>query len=138
MEQSTSYRCGRFKPSAARYLTSAEETASSKDQVLFAVTKLGTAIRKALGDATSDSAQRFAMETLSAASLEAVHEYSVGLDALSSGKDDEAQRHFSQAVDLDHELRSWPMPAWQSHRATWAGHRTLRSTSKAPLPTSIG
>ena len=82
-------------------LTSAEETASSKDQVLFAVTKLGTAVRKALGDVTSESAQRFAMETLSAASLEAVHEYSVGLDALSSGKDDEAQQHFSQAVDLD-------------------------------------
>ena len=40
-------------------LTSAEETASSKDQVLFAVTKLGTAVRKALGDSTSESAQRF-------------------------------------------------------------------------------
>jgi tetratricopeptide (TPR) repeat protein len=86
---------------SGKSLTSAEETASSKDQVLFAVTKLGTAVRKALGDATSESAQRFAMETLSAASLESVHEYSAGLDALSSGKDDEAQKHFSQAVDLD-------------------------------------
>ena len=40
-------------------------------------------VREALGDDTSDSAQRFAMETLSAASLEAVHDYAVGMDALS-------------------------------------------------------
>lgn len=79
----------------------AEATASSKDQVLFAVTKLGTAVRKALGDATSESEQRFAMETLSAASLEAVHEYSIALDDLSSGKNDDARKHFSEAVDLD-------------------------------------
>lgn len=82
-------------------LANAEETAASKDQVLFAVTKLGTDVRKALGDATSESSQRFAMETLSAASLEAVHEYSLALDDLSNGKNEDAQKHFSQAVDLD-------------------------------------
>jgi len=84
-----------------KVIANADETASSKDQVLFAVTKLAGTVRKALGDATSESAQRFAMETLTAASLEAVHEYAVALDALSSGKNDEALRHFSQAVDLD-------------------------------------
>jgi eukaryotic-like serine/threonine-protein kinase len=82
-------------------ITTADASASSKDQVLFAVTKLGTAVRKALGDATSESAQRFALETVSAASLEAVHEYALALDALSSGKNDDARKHFSQAVDLD-------------------------------------
>jgi tetratricopeptide (TPR) repeat protein/predicted Ser/Thr protein kinase len=84
-----------------KVITNADQTASSKDQVLFAVTKLAATVRKALGDATSESAQRFAMETLTAGSLEAVHEYAVALDALSSGKNDDAQRHFSQAVDLD-------------------------------------
>jgi eukaryotic-like serine/threonine-protein kinase len=84
-----------------RTVTTAEESASSKDQVLFAVTKLGAAVRKALGDATSDSDQRFSMETLTAASLEAVHEYALALDALSSGRNEEAQKHFSQTVDLD-------------------------------------
>jgi eukaryotic-like serine/threonine-protein kinase len=78
-----------------------DATASSKDQVLFAVTKLGTAVRKALGDSTSDSAQRFSMETLTAASLEAVHEYAIALDDLSGGKTEDALKHFSQAVDLD-------------------------------------
>jgi len=82
-------------------ITSVEETATSKDQVLFAVTKLAAAVRKALGDSTSESAQRLAMESLSAGSLEAVHEYSVALDALSRGKNEEAFGRFSRAVDLD-------------------------------------
>ncbi len=82
-------------------IANAEETAASKDQVLFAVTKLGTTVRKALGDVTSESTQRFSMETLTAASLEAVHEYAIALDALSTGRIEDALKHFSQAVDLD-------------------------------------
>lgn len=82
-------------------VTTTEATASSKDQVMFAVAKLGTAVRKALGDATSESDQRLSMETITAASLEAVHEYAVALDDLSSGKNEEAEKHFSQAIDLD-------------------------------------
>lgn len=78
-----------------------EETARSKDQVLFAVTKLGTSVRKAMGDSTSESAQRLSMETLSATSLEAVHEYAEGLDTLSAGKFADAQGHLLRAVDLD-------------------------------------
>jgi len=84
-----------------KVVTNADETASSKDQVLSAVTKLAATVRKALGDGTSESAQRLAMSTLSAASLEAVHEYAAGLDVLSKGNNDEALKHFSQAVDLD-------------------------------------
>ncbi len=82
-------------------LVTAEESASNKNQVLFAVTKLGTDVRQALGDATSASDQRFSMETLTVASIEAVHEYSLALDALSSGRNEEAQKDFSQTVDLD-------------------------------------
>ena len=62
------------------------------------MTKLGTYVRKALGDATSESEQRFSMETLTAASLEAVHEYARALDVLTSGKMEDAHKHFSQAV----------------------------------------
>ena len=74
-----------------KVLATADATAPNKDQVLFAVTKLGTTIRKALGDATSDSEQRLSMETLSAGNLEAVHEYASGLDTLSAGKFADAQ-----------------------------------------------
>ncbi len=82
-------------------ITTAEETAEGKDQVLSAVTKLAASVRKALGDSTTESAQRLAMESLSAGSLEAVHEYSLALDALSHGKNEDAFGRFSRAVDLD-------------------------------------
>jgi tetratricopeptide (TPR) repeat protein/predicted Ser/Thr protein kinase len=79
----------------------AEQRAAGKDQVLLAVTELGTKVRKALGDATSESAQRLSMETITAESLDAVHEYAIALDVFSTGQIGEAFRHFSQAVKLD-------------------------------------
>jgi tetratricopeptide (TPR) repeat protein len=79
----------------------AEDTASSKDQVLFATTKLAATVRNALGDDTSDSALRLSMETLSATSLEAIHEYATGVDELAAGKYEEALRSYSKSVDLD-------------------------------------
>jgi eukaryotic-like serine/threonine-protein kinase len=82
-------------------IKNAEGTAANKDQVLFTVAKLASAIRTGLGDDTSESAQRFATETLSTASLEAVHEYSQGMVANSDGNFDEARRSFSKAADLD-------------------------------------
>jgi eukaryotic-like serine/threonine-protein kinase len=81
-------------------IANADDKAANKDQVLFTVTKLAAAVRTALGDATSESAQRFAMETLSAGSLEAVHEYALGIEAL-NGKDEQARKSFSKAADLD-------------------------------------
>jgi eukaryotic-like serine/threonine-protein kinase len=81
-------------------ITNAEETAASKDQVLFAVGKLGATVRKALGDAT-DSVKWFSIETITAASLEAVHEYAIAQDDLSKAQFEDALKHFSQAVDLD-------------------------------------
>ena len=56
-------------------IASANGRASNKDQVLGVATKLVTAVRKALGDDTSDSAQMFAMADLSATSLEVVRHY---------------------------------------------------------------
>jgi tetratricopeptide (TPR) repeat protein/predicted Ser/Thr protein kinase len=84
-----------------KVLANVDATAPNKDQVLFAVTKLGAELRKALGDSTSESAQRLSMETLSSANLEAVHEYASGLDNLSTGKFADAQAHLSKAVEMD-------------------------------------
>src|SRR5207253_5937521 len=78
-----------------------EETVSDMYPVVFATINLATAVRTALGDDTSDSAQRFAMETLSATSLEAIREYSIAMDALSNGKLEQALNGFSKAVDID-------------------------------------
>ncbi len=82
-------------------ITNTDSTASNKDQVLFAATKLAAAVRTALGDTTSESAQRFAMETLSATSLEAVHEYALAMEALANNRHADALRSFSKAADLD-------------------------------------
>jgi tetratricopeptide (TPR) repeat protein/predicted Ser/Thr protein kinase len=84
-----------------KVVATAEATAPNKDQVLFAVTKLGSAIRKGLGDSTSESAQRLSMESLSAGNLEAVHEYADGLVMLSAGNFAESRAHLSRAVELD-------------------------------------
>jgi hypothetical protein len=58
-------------------------------------------VRKALGDNTSDAAQRFAMDTLSAANLDAVHDYAMGQEALSNNKSEDAIRNYAQAIARD-------------------------------------
>lgn len=78
-----------------------ERTASSRDEVLSAATNLATTVRQALGDNASESLQRFAMETLSATSLEAIHDYAVGQEATSDGRSDDARRAYSRAVERD-------------------------------------
>jgi Tfp pilus assembly protein PilF/predicted Ser/Thr protein kinase len=82
-------------------IASSQDSAANKDQILFAVTKSAADVRRALGDSTSESDKRFAMETLSAASLEAVHEYSLAMEGLANGKNADALRSFSKASDLD-------------------------------------
>ena len=82
-------------------ISSTTATASGKDQVLSVATTLATQVRQALGDDTSDTAQRFAMETLSATSLEVVREYAGAMEALSRSRFNEALQGFSKAVALD-------------------------------------
>ena len=69
--------------------------------MLGVTTRLATTVRQALGDDTSDSAQRFAMETLSATSLDVVRDYAGAMDALSRSRFEDARRGFSKAVERD-------------------------------------
>jgi Flp pilus assembly protein TadD len=82
-------------------IASATERASSKDKVLGVATSLAARVREALGDDTSDSKKRFAMDTLSATSLEVVREYAGAMEALSRSKNSEALQGFSKAAALD-------------------------------------
>ncbi len=75
--------------------------ASSKEQVLPAATKLVARVRKALGDSTSDSAQMFAMSSVSATSLDVVREYAAAMEAASNNGFEEARQHMLKAVALD-------------------------------------
>ncbi len=82
-------------------ITTASSTAAKRDHVVSAVTKVATTVRKALGDDLSDSAQRFATQTFSATSLEAVREYAAASGAMSESKFEEALQRFAKAVQLD-------------------------------------
>jgi tetratricopeptide (TPR) repeat protein len=82
-------------------LTDATEEADTREQIVEAATQLMTTVRSALGDEASESAQMFAMASLSAASLDAVREYAAGQDASSNNRFDEAREHFLKAVELD-------------------------------------
>src|SRR6267154_1595552 len=79
-----------------------EHTAANKDEVLLTIPKLAAPIRKALGDATPESLQLDAARgPFTAASLEAVHQYSLGMDQQFAGKTEDALRSFSKAVEMD-------------------------------------
>jgi eukaryotic-like serine/threonine-protein kinase len=82
-------------------ITSEKNRASSKEQVLGAATKLADAVREALGDDTSDSDKRFAMDTLSATSLEVVRDYAAAAMAMSNSRFEEARQHFANAAARD-------------------------------------
>jgi len=82
-------------------IASAKGRAANKDQVLGAATRLVTAVRKALGDETSDSEQLFAMASVSATSLEVIRHYAAAREAASNNKLEEARRSYAKAVELD-------------------------------------
>ena len=73
-------------------IATADGRASNRDGVLGVTTELASEVRRALGDDTSDSAQRFAMETLSGASLEVVHDFAMGMEAMSDSRIEDARR----------------------------------------------
>jgi tetratricopeptide (TPR) repeat protein len=92
---------GALDPVSGHVLASAAVAAASKDEVLSAVPKLVAPIRKALGDTTPESVQIERAGVFTAASLETVQQYSLGMEQQSAGKTDEALRSFSNAVRLD-------------------------------------
>jgi eukaryotic-like serine/threonine-protein kinase len=81
-----------------------QDRVGGKADVLGAVTKLSARIRTALGDTTPESVQIAAGETFTASSLEAAHEYAVGMDLQFAGKWDEAVAQYQKAVKLDPEM----------------------------------
>src|SRR5262249_39589227 len=87
-----------------KVISSVQDRASNKDQVLGVATRLATSIREALGDDTSDTAQRFAMETLSATSLDVVRDYAAAAQAMSDARYQDAFNSFSKAVERDNHF----------------------------------
>ncbi|HSP18324.1 MAG TPA: protein kinase, partial [Myxococcaceae bacterium] len=84
-----------------KVVTEAEKDAPGREAVLAAVGSVADQIRQRLGDETSEAEQRFAMETLTATSLDVVHDYALAMDALSSSQFDKALASFRRAVERD-------------------------------------
>ena len=82
-------------------ITTADGRASNREGVLEAAMQLITEVRSALGDDTSDSAQMFAMASLSTTSLDVLRQYATGREASSGGRFDEARQSYARAVGLD-------------------------------------
>ena len=82
-------------------ITNLKRVASNRDQILETATKLSAGIRRVLGDKTSESAQLFAMRSLSTTSLDVVGHYAAAVEAQSRGQFEEAQRNYLKAVELD-------------------------------------
>ena len=82
-------------------LTDSSTDADSKEEVVEAATQLMTAVRTALGDDASESAQMFAMASLSATSLDVVRHYAAAQEASSNNRFEEARQNLLKAVEVD-------------------------------------
>jgi len=81
-----------------------ESEADNKEDVLRSVGKLAAKIRTALGDTTPESVQLAKVETYSAGSLEAAHEYAAAQDLQAAGKFQDAKEHYSKTIELDPDM----------------------------------
>ena len=82
-------------------ITTVDGTAGSQDELLDVATRLVATVRTALGDETSESAQIFAMASLSATSLDVVRYYAAAQEAASNNRFEEARGHLLKAVAID-------------------------------------
>lgn len=82
-------------------IAEADETAKNKLEVLAAISALTADLREELGDDVIDSDKLAASETFTAASLEAVQEYTLAQTLQYNGKYGEAMVHYQKAVEHD-------------------------------------
>jgi tetratricopeptide (TPR) repeat protein len=87
-------------PAAGRVVQSASASAASKSDVLAAVGSVAAKVRSAIGSARGDQAPAMPAETFTAASFDAMREYSLAQE-LQSGNDDGALAHYRRAIELD-------------------------------------
>ena len=83
-------------------LATSDASTSNKNDVVSVIPDLVAPIRKALGDTTPQASQLESLRgSLTAASLEAVHQYGVAMEQQSAGKREEALASFQKAAELD-------------------------------------
>jgi serine/threonine protein kinase/tetratricopeptide (TPR) repeat protein len=88
-------------PANGNALATAEAPVANKAAVLKGVEAVATALRARFGDTPTEGATRAAAETVTAASLDALQQYSIAQDLSSSGKQEESIPHYRKAIELD-------------------------------------
>ena len=88
-----------ISPSDGQEVAKADAAASTKNEILGAVTALASDMREQLGDTTT--ADTHDAETLTASNLEAVRDYSIGQDFNQRGRHDDAIRQYQSAIKAD-------------------------------------
>jgi eukaryotic-like serine/threonine-protein kinase len=88
-------------PSDGKELAVARDRVSDKANVLKGLERVASQLRNALGDTTPESGRLAAAETVTAASLEALHSYSIAQDLSSTGREEESIKHYRDALARD-------------------------------------
>ncbi len=113
-------------------VTTASEEARSKSDVLQAVGRVADSMRRALGDAVPSD--QLAAETFTAASLEAVKNYTIAQTLSSDRKNEEAITYYQRAIQEDKNFgrayAGWAAAAYQS-RARRRGQASVRQGAPA-------
>jgi tetratricopeptide (TPR) repeat protein len=122
---------------AGEELLSASASADSKIEVLSAVNNLTGEVREALGDTEVDG---LVMETFTAASIEAMHDYTQAQQLAQAGKREEAIKMYASAVEKDpnfgRALSGWALTLFNMGRADEASALWERALSKMDTMTA--
>jgi len=124
-------------PSGEKPATTVNAGPLDKKDVLGAVGTLASRLRASLGDTATAAALQAAAETFTAASIEAMREYSLGQDLLLARKDLNAIAHFRRATEIDPQLgrayAGWAVAAYtigQKAEASTRWEQALKLTDR--------
>jgi serine/threonine-protein kinase len=91
-------------PSNGNELGRAVAAAADKSKVLEGIGTVASKLRDDLGDTTPESMRRAEGETVTTASLDALHSYSLAQDLSSTGRQQESIEHYQKAIALDEKF----------------------------------
>ena len=119
-QESTGYKLkvSALRPGTNQPFASAEQRATDKAGVLRAIERIATELRKALGDRPVEGVSQ--AENVSAASLDALREYTIAQTLSMDRKNEEAMHHYRAATEKDPQFgrayAGWALAAFDAGR----------------------
>ncbi|MDH4072644.1 MAG: tetratricopeptide repeat protein [Gammaproteobacteria bacterium] len=120
-------------PTSGELVAEADARAAGSAEVLGAINELAADIRKELGDNSEDLGRLLSGETVTAASVEAIKDYTTAQDLARAGQDEEAITYYQKAVAADPELAraysGWALSAFKIGRTSEAEEQWQKALS---------